>query len=92
MWWSCFSYNKKGPYHIWSLETKAEKEACKKDLDTRNAARYEEDRQKWELENGLRRIHITRNQRGPRAQFRHTEDTGAYVLKEGKGGINWYRY
>jgi len=92
MWWSCFSYNKKGPYHIWSPETKAEKEACKKDLDARNTARYEEDCRKWELEYGLRRIHITRNQSGPRAQFQHTEDTGAYVLNEGKGGINWYRY
>src|SRR5450432_4648176 len=33
MWWSCFSYDKKGPYHIWELETKEEREACKKDLE-----------------------------------------------------------
>jgi hypothetical protein len=25
------------------------------------------------------------------AQFKHTK-TGAYMLNEGKGGINWYRY
>jgi hypothetical protein len=24
--------------------------------------------------------------------FKHDENTGAYVLKEGKGGMNWYRY
>jgi hypothetical protein len=40
----------------------------------------------------MKRIHITRNQSGPRAQFKHTEDTRAYVLNEGKGGINWYWY
>jgi hypothetical protein len=40
----------------------------------------------------MKRIHITRNQSGPRATFKHTEETGVYVLKEGKGGINWYRY
>ena len=40
----------------------------------------------------MQRIHVTRNQPGRRAQFKHDEATGAYVLKEGKGGINWYRY
>ena len=40
----------------------------------------------------MRRIHITRNQPGGRAQFKHTEATSAYVLGNGKGGINWYRY
>lgn len=25
IWWSCFSYNKKGPYYIWKDETAAEK-------------------------------------------------------------------
>jgi hypothetical protein len=27
MWWSCFSYYEKGPYHIWEPETLAEKKA-----------------------------------------------------------------
>jgi hypothetical protein len=40
----------------------------------------------------MQRIHVTRNQPRRRAQFKHDEDTGAYILKEGKGGINWYRY
>jgi hypothetical protein len=25
MFWGCFTYNKKGPYHIWKDETVAEK-------------------------------------------------------------------
>jgi hypothetical protein len=29
---------------------------------------------------------------GRKPTFKHNEETGAYVLKEGKGGINWYRY
>jgi hypothetical protein len=57
-----------------------------------NAEKYEEDKKKWELEYAMRRIHITRNQPGKRAQFKHTEETGAYVLNDGKGGINWWRY
>ena len=62
------------------------------DLKARNAERYEDDKLKWELENAMNRIHITRNQPGPRAQFKHDKSTGAYIVKEGKGGINWYRY
>jgi hypothetical protein len=44
MWWSAFSYNKKGPFHIWEEETKAEKKPCEKDLAKRNTARYENDK------------------------------------------------
>ena len=44
MWWSCFSYYEKGPFHIWEEKTKKEKEACKKDLAERNALRYEDDK------------------------------------------------
>jgi hypothetical protein len=29
---------------------------------------------------------------GCKPVFKHDENTGAYILKEGKGGINWYRY
>ena len=45
MWWSCFSYNKKGPFHIWEEETLAEKKACQEDLKARNAARYDKDKE-----------------------------------------------
>jgi Transposase/DDE superfamily endonuclease len=92
MWWSCFSYYEKGPYHIWEPETLAEKKACQADLAARNRERYEEDRLAWEAQNALHRLHATRSQTGPRAAFKHTKETGAFVLEEGKGGINWYRY
>jgi hypothetical protein len=91
-WWSAFSYDKKGPYHIWEDETLAEKKQCQIVLDNWNAARRANDEAMWSItEGGVARIG-TRNKPGRKPQFRHTEETGAYVLKEGHGGINWWRY
>ena len=89
---SSFSYKKKGLFHIWEDETKEEKEACLKDLATRNSTKYEEDKVNWELESGIRRLRATSTIPGRKPVFKYDENTGAYVLKEGKGGINWYRY
>jgi hypothetical protein len=92
MWWSSFTYDEKGLFHIWEDETKEEKQACIKDLEARNAVRYEEDKLNWELENGIRRLRATSTMPSRKPTFKHNEETGAYVLNEGKGGINWYRY
>ena len=92
MWWSAFSYDKKGPFHIWEDETKEEKEACLKDLATRNAAKYENDKALWEIENRIRRLQATSIVPGRKPVFKHDESTRAYILREGKGGINWYWY
>ena len=40
----------------------------------------------------MKRIHITSNQPRPCAEFKHDETTGAYVVKDRRGGINWYRF
>ncbi len=37
-------------------------------------------------------MYIIRNQSEPRAVFVHNENTGAYVVEDGQGGINWYIY
>jgi hypothetical protein len=37
-------------------------------------------------------LRIDRNNPGKQPIWRHTEETGAYVLKEGRGGIYWYNY
>ena len=58
------------------------------DLKRHNDARYEEDKAKWELEYAMTRIYIICNQSGPCAQFKHNKDTGAYIVDEGRGGIN----
>jgi hypothetical protein len=64
MWWSCFSWHAKGPYHIWEDETKEEKAACKQDIIDRNTERPESDIAKWEAVNALGRLHATRAQAG----------------------------
>ena len=32
------------------------------------------------------------NKPGTKPQFKHTEETGAYIRKKGRGGIDQYRY
>jgi hypothetical protein len=61
-------------------------------LAAHNAARYEKDLADWEAVQVIHRLHATRGQTGGRAQFKHDEDHGAFVRKDGKGGIDWYRY
>ena len=92
MFWGCFSYNKKGPFHIWKKETAAEKRAAAIDLEARNAEIEPQNREIWELETAMRRINITRNLSGRRPTWRHTTATGAFIRQKGKGGIDWYRY
>jgi hypothetical protein len=60
MWWSCFSYDEKGPYHIWEDETPAEKQMRKADLAAQNAERYEKDKGEWEMAYSIHRLYATR--------------------------------
>ena len=36
MFWACFSYDWKGPMHIWKAETAAEKKKTKEEIDQLN--------------------------------------------------------
>lgn len=92
MWWSCFSYYEKGPYHIWATETAADKKAMHADLAARNEAKFEGDLLAWIGTDSAHRLHATRAQPGKHANFKHTKHNGKLVVDEGKGGINWYRY
>ena len=56
MFWGCFSYDRKGPCHIWKKETEAEKKAAKKDLQKINDAIEPELRQAWALTTGMSRL------------------------------------
>jgi hypothetical protein len=82
MWWSCFTYDEKGPFHVWEEETKEEKEACKKDLASRNALRYDDDKINWEIENGMIRLRAT-TMPGKKPQFKDDENTRAYCYGAG---------
>ena len=92
MWWSAFSYNKKGPYYIWPTDTDAQKRdrevEARKGIAERNAARYKSDKAIWEAATPISRLRIGANYPGRKPVFRHNDNNGAYVLKDRKGGIN----
>ena len=91
MFWGCFSYDKKGPCHIWKNETAAEKRACEADLARMNADLEPEAKAQWELETAMRRIKL-RNLGGPKPKWKFTAATGKVTISGKKGGITWYRY
>jgi hypothetical protein len=37
LFWGSFTYDKKGPCHVWEKETAKEKKEMKEDLDARNS-------------------------------------------------------
>lgn len=92
MWWSCFSYEEKGPCHIWEEETAKEKKEAKEWMDEVNKLLEPHCRQEWELATGMRRLNIRRNLGGPKPKWRFSEKTGKLERKASKGGIDWYRY
>jgi hypothetical protein len=71
-------------------ETKAEKAAQKVDLDIRNTVCEASDRERWEAVTASRRSNLTRKD-GVKLKWVHTKGNRVYVVKKGKGGINWYR-
>ena len=77
MFWGCFSYDKKGPCHIWRPETKKEKEAADEVLKAMNESLEEEARTQWELESGVSRIGL-RNKPGAKPKWRWSE--GSSIL------------
>ena len=91
MFWGCFSYDKKGPCHIWKNETAAEKRECAADLAKINAALEPEAKMQWELETAMRRMGL-RNLGGPKPKWKFTAETGKVTISGKKGGITWYRY
>jgi hypothetical protein len=96
LFWGSFSYDKKGPRHVWEKQTAKEKKEMKEDLDARNSLREKADRQKWEKEQKkwLREYIKVHGRRpgGTRKVWVHNEENGAFVVKKGRHGINWYRY
>ena len=49
MFWGCFSYDKKGPCHIWTPETAAERKKADKILAKLNEELEPIMREEWEL-------------------------------------------
>jgi transposase len=91
MFWGCFLYDKKGPYHIWQDETPAEKKAAEAEIEQWNKEREPAMKEQWEAVNGMRRLRL-RMIPGRKPQWRFTAKTGKLVRVAKKGGIDWYRY
>ena len=89
MFWGCFSYDQKGPCHCWLPETKAEKEQAEKDIEEWNRMLEPMMHDEWELQQIKRLGLITKP--GPKPQWRWNKKNGKLV-RESKGGIDWYRY
>jgi hypothetical protein len=49
-----------------------------------------EDENNWRLNSGMGRVGLRGIPRR-RPEFRHIKETGAYVRKARRGGIDWYR-
>ena len=56
MFWGAFSYNKKGPYYCWALETAQERAASKKAIKKINKELKPVMREQQELNNGMQRL------------------------------------
>jgi transposase len=93
MFWGCFSYDYKGPCHVWTKETAAEKKKAKADLDRRNLLRESNCKLEWELSTGFRRqLNLRGQPKGKTPEWKFNEANGKLVRKSKAGGIDWYRY
>jgi hypothetical protein len=92
MFWGCFSWDRKGPCHIWTKETIAKRRAADRELEELNISLESELKLNWELSTGMSRINLRQRPFGRRPQWRFNKANGKLV-REGKArGINWFRY
>lgn len=92
MFWGSFSYDKKGPFHIWKPETKAEKKQAEEEIAKINGEKEAEAKEQWELETAFRRINLSRKPGGKKPTWKFTKANGALVRTAAKGGIDFWRY
>jgi hypothetical protein len=91
MFWGCFSYDQKGPCHIWQPETAAEKRQAEKKIAEFNKILEPIARTEWELNTGFNRLGL-RNKPGPKPQWKWDLPHGKLARTSKKGGIDWWRY
>ena len=95
MFWGCFSYDYKGPCHIWKAETATEKKESVTAINKLNKEREPEAKAAWELSTNLRRVRLDRPGKTPRIKpkWKFTKERGLLERDpKGKGGIDWWRY
>ena len=75
MFWECFSYNKKGPCHVWKDETAAEKKECTDNIAAINKVLEPEARLAWKLETVIQQMGLC-NPPGKKPVWKFTAKTG----------------
>jgi hypothetical protein len=83
MFWGCFSYERKGPCHVYKPETMAEKKDAARKIEQLNAELEPIQKQEWELTTSMRRVGL-RNKPGKKPQWRWTEKTGKLEREHAK--------
>jgi hypothetical protein len=92
MFWACFSWDKKGPFHIWKKEKAAQKKAAQAEIDAYNSVHEMEARCEWELSTAMRRLRLGRNPGGKKPVWKFTAARGAMTRTGKAGGIDAIRY
>jgi hypothetical protein len=92
MFWGCFTWDQKGPYHIWTKKTAEERTASEKELMKLNKTFEFHLRAEWEISTATRRINLRRRPGGRKPTWRFTEKNGKLVRDSKTGGIDWFRY
>ena len=94
MFWGCFSYDKKGPCHIWLPETAAEKKAADLDVEKMNEALEPSAKVAWELATEMEKkldLNLRGKPRGRKPKWSWNQKNGRLVRRQGTG-VDWYRY
>jgi len=90
LFWGSFTYDSKGPCHIWTPETAAERTIANKEVEELNQELESEKKSEWELDLALSRQLRPRMRKQP--QWRFTEKTGKLIRRNKSSGVDWYRY
>jgi hypothetical protein len=90
MFWGSFLYYLRGPCYIYKKETPKIKKEAAIVVEQMNLSIEEEKKVEWELETGMRRVGL-RTKPSKKPVWKWDKKHGKLV-REGKGGINWYRY
>jgi transposase len=87
---AAFSYDYKGPIHIFMPETAQAKKLAEREITIMNQENEAAFKAEWELNTGLQRMGL-RNKGGRKPTWRFSKKNGL-LIRESKGGIDWYRY
>jgi hypothetical protein len=92
MVWGAFSYDKKGPFHIWAPGTAQDKKRAEQEITLLNQQLEPIRQAEWELNTSMARLKL-RNGRAPgRAPIWKWNKKNGLLSRDSKGGVDWYRY